>query len=89
MKTTDILKVGGAVIGAVLAVVFLTPLFLAAAAYVGYFYGIIVMWLAGGVLTGVLGLTEGDIPVVLAWTFVVGSIIGVGGLKYQARKQGK
>ena len=89
MKATDVAKVVGATIGMVLLVIFLTPLFLAAAAYVGYFYGIIVMWLAGGVLTGVLGLSEGDIPTVLAWTFVVGSIIGVGGLKYQARKQGE
>ena len=89
MKATDVAKVVGATIGMVLAVVFLTPLFLAAVAYVGYFYGIIVMWLAGGVLTGVFGLTEGDIPVVLAWTFVVGSILNVGGIKYHARKQGK
>ena len=88
MKATDVAKVVGATVGMVLAVVFLTPLFLAAAAYVGYFYGIIVMWLAGGVLTGVFGLSEGDIPTVLAWTFVVGSVISAGGIKYHARKQG-
>lgn len=64
------------IIGLVLLIVFLVPLIIAAVAYVGYFFGLIVAFLASGVLS-TTGITENNIPVVIAWLFVASSIIGV------------
>jgi hypothetical protein len=58
-------------IGMLLAVFLLIPLLLTVLAYVGYFYGIILSWLAGGILAGSGFVIDSyHIPNVLAWGFV-------------------
>lgn len=79
MKATVSAKRLGVMIGLGMAVVILTPVLLAVLAYIGYFCGIILMWLAGGVLADGLSLSEGGIPALLAWLFVIGYILAVGG----------
>lgn len=69
----DLLKV----IGLVIVVLFAVPALLTVIAYVGYFFGIILAWLASYVLVGG-GISFETIPVVIAWLFVAGSIISLG-----------
>lgn len=67
----DILKI----IGLIALIVMLVPLLIVAAAYVGYFYGILVTWMAGGILSGVFGINSEDIPKVFAWLFVLALLV--------------
>lgn len=76
MEENSASKVIGNILGVIIAVIILLPLVLAASAYIGYFIGILVMWLAGGVLTDLLGINANDIPAVMAWLFVIGAILG-------------
>ncbi|HAM79628.1 hypothetical protein [Ornithinibacillus bavariensis] len=61
--------------GYAMLVVFLVPIIITIAAYVGYFFGLIVSVFAGGILTGVLPITTGAIPHITAWLFVFGLIV--------------
>lgn len=70
---TDAIKIALAAI----FLVFITPVILVIAAYVGYFFGLIVAFLAGGVLTGVLPISTGAIPYIFAWIFVLGSVVSI------------
>ncbi|SET42586.1 hypothetical protein SAMN05216389_11128 [Oceanobacillus limi] len=78
----DVLNDIAKIIGMVLLVVFLVPLVLTALAYIGYFFGLIIAFLAGGVLTGVFPITSATtIPYVIAWLFVIGGVFSLGGRK--------
>lgn len=67
----DLLKI----IGLVILVIALVPLALAAAGYVGYFFGILLSWMAGGMLADTFGIDRKLIPNIIAWLFVAGVIL--------------
>jgi len=65
------------IIGTIFGAVILAPLALALIASIGYLIGLIVAWAVGGFLTGILGITAANIPIIIAWLFVVSSILGL------------
>ena len=65
----------GNIIGTLFVAIILAPLALALVASIGYLIGIIVAWAVGGFLTGILGITAASIPTIIAWLFVVSSIL--------------
>ena len=67
----------GKLIGALFVAIILAPLALALVASIGYLIGIIVAWAVGGFLTGILGITAANIPIIIAWLFVISSILGL------------
>lgn len=67
----------------VLVVILLVPAALALSAYIGYFFGIILAWLASYVLA-TSGVTFELIPTITAWLFVASAIIGYGGKTVKA-----
>lgn len=65
------------IIAMVVAVLLIVPAALAFVAYVGYFFGIVLAYLASYVLVGG-GVSFETIPVIIAWLFVASSIISLG-----------
>jgi hypothetical protein len=68
------------IIGLLIVIVAMVPVLMTAAAYIGYFYGIILSWLAGGILSGWFGIESQIIPKVIAWVSVVAVILNVTGV---------
>lgn len=66
------------IIGLILVVIALLPILLTILAYFGYFYGIILSWMAGGVLSGSgFFIDSHEIPKVIAWGFVGFGVFGM------------
>lgn len=82
----DLLKLFVSAMLVALLVVVAVPAVIAVSAYIGYFFGIIVMWLAHGILTDI-GIAERTIPSVMAWLFVLGSIISTINLATRSDEQ--
>ena len=71
----NITKTTASILVAIAVIVLLLPLVLAVAAYVGWFYGIILSWLAGGILADTFGIERSVIPGIIAWIFVSAMIL--------------
>lgn len=66
----------GITIGVLLLIFVTLPIAMAFAASVGYLTGTILSWAVGGFLTGILGITASNLPVIFAWLFVISAILG-------------
>jgi hypothetical protein len=68
-----------------LALLIIPPLVITIAGIIGNYVGIVVSFLIGGLLTGILGIEEGTIPTIMAWLFVIGAIFG-GGIRVGSKE---
>lgn len=66
----------GIAVGVLFLVFIMLPIVVAFSASVGYLTGMIAAWAVGGLLTGILGITAGNLPVIFAWLFVISAILG-------------
>ena len=66
----------GIAIAVVLFIFIMLPLGLMLTAAIGYLAGLIVAWAVGGLLTGIIGITASNIPIIFAWLFVASAILG-------------
>ena len=62
-------------LAAILFVIIITVT-LIGSAWLGYWFGHLLEWGAGDILTGVFGIKSEQIPMITAWLFVLAGLIG-------------